>query len=383
MVTRAGASAWYDYDAAGNITRITRVGAVSSGIIGFSPQRGKIGALVTIVGRGFAPTTAANHVSFNGEAATVVTATASRIVATVPTGAKAGPIEVRTSSATYTSATSFSLPPSDPTIISFVPKVVDPDGKVTVKGSNFRTDVLENAFAVNGLIGVVQSATPRALTATVARDATSGRFTVTTPYGTATSAGPLFVPPAGFKAADVGATGTLTVGGSTPVRLPTSERIGLVAFTGVANQRVALDVSGSTYDYAYVTLKKPDGGTLWSTSFSAGRNAWSDVLTLPAPGTYTIVVDPSDKATGSLTLGLASVPADLMQTISVGGTSSVATSTAGQDAIVAFTGVANQRVALDVSGSTYDYAYVTLKKPDGGTLWSTSSPLAATRGRTC
>ena len=91
---------------------------------------------------------------------------------------------------------------------------------------------------------------------------------------------------------------------------------------------------------------------------SAGRNAWSDVLTLPAPGTYTIVVDPSDKATGSLTLGLASVPADLMQTISVGGTSSVATSTAGQDAIVAFTGVANQRVALDVSGSTYDYAYV-------------------------
>ena len=96
------------------------------------------------------------------------------------------------------------------------------------------------------------------------------------------------------------------------------------------------------------------------------------MLTLPAPGTYTIVVDPSDKATGSLTLGLASVPADLMQTISVGGTSSVATSTAGQDAIVAFTGVANQRVALDVSGSTYDYAYVTLKKPDGGTLWSTS-----------
>lgn len=72
--------------------------AISSGtfraaprILGLTPG-GAVGSNVTIRGINFGETPAANQVSFNGVAATVVSASATQLVATVPNGATTGPI---------------------------------------------------------------------------------------------------------------------------------------------------------------------------------------------------------------------------------------------------------------------------------------------------
>lgn len=75
-------------------------------IDGFSPTSGRVGTPVTIVGANLADPTA---VSFNGTAASDVSAAAdgSQVVATVPSGAKTGPITVVTAAGSATSAQSF------------------------------------------------------------------------------------------------------------------------------------------------------------------------------------------------------------------------------------------------------------------------------------
>jgi YD repeat-containing protein len=69
----------YVYDPAGNILSVTRGTSASSSalaILSFTPQTGGVGATVTIEGQNFSTTAASNTVTFNGVAATVVSATA-------------------------------------------------------------------------------------------------------------------------------------------------------------------------------------------------------------------------------------------------------------------------------------------------------------------
>ncbi len=72
-----------------------------------------------------------------------------------------------------------------------------------------------------------------------------------------------------------------------------------------------------------------------------------DVITLPLAGTYTIIVDPQNNNTGSMTLTLYSVPADISSTITPGGSPvTVSTTSPGQNAQLSFSGTAGQRVSL-------------------------------------
>jgi hypothetical protein len=72
----------------------------------FSPAVGGPGTQVTITGANYVGVTS---VTFNGTAATFEAHSAGEIVATVPTGATAGPIAVTTSLGTATSANSFTI----------------------------------------------------------------------------------------------------------------------------------------------------------------------------------------------------------------------------------------------------------------------------------
>src|ERR1700722_11608286 len=77
----------YTYDAAGNLTQVSRVAAqpVSAlAILNFTPQSGGVGTVVTLEGQNFGATPASNAVSFNGAAATVLTASASSLTVSVP-----------------------------------------------------------------------------------------------------------------------------------------------------------------------------------------------------------------------------------------------------------------------------------------------------------
>lgn len=84
---------------------------------------------------------------------------------------------------------------------------------------------------------------------------------------------------------------------------------------------------------------------------------------------------------GTADFTLYNVPADVAGTITPGGAAvPVTLSTSGQDASLTFSGTTNQRVSLAMSGSTFGYYIgVTIKKPDGTTL-VTSSFFNASQG---
>ena len=69
-----------------------------------------VGTQVTISGSRFDPAAGNDIVRFNGIQATIVSADATQIVATVPPGATSGPITVTTSNGTSGSSTSFIVP---------------------------------------------------------------------------------------------------------------------------------------------------------------------------------------------------------------------------------------------------------------------------------
>ena len=94
VVDPAADTAVYSYDAVGNLLSIARFASTTVSIIAVSPGSGAVGATVTISGTGFSTTPSQNAVTFNGTAATVTSATANRLVTTVPSGATTGTIAV-------------------------------------------------------------------------------------------------------------------------------------------------------------------------------------------------------------------------------------------------------------------------------------------------
>ena len=124
-------------------------------------------------------------------------------------------------------------------------------------------------------------------------------------------------------------------------------------FAGTKGQRVSLNISGSTISSFKVSLLKPSGSALFTVS--ATRTAkFVDTNTLPATGTYKLVVDPNNNYTGKVTLQLYNVPADASANAIVGGAPGTVTTTVpGQDAYVTFSGVAGHRFPITWSGSWF------------------------------
>ena len=103
VVDPSGNEADYTYDAAGNLLQITRPGATPPGslaIFSFAPQQGSVGSSVTLRGQNFTAVPASNLVAFNGAPATVVSATSTTLVVTVPLGASTGPISLTVGAST-------------------------------------------------------------------------------------------------------------------------------------------------------------------------------------------------------------------------------------------------------------------------------------------
>jgi len=160
-------------------------------ISGFSPTSGPPGATVTINGAGFSAFSSAR---FNGLAASTQVISSTQLQAIVPAGATTGPISVFRfgTPSTTTSATSFTVTGgggggggSAPTISSFSPGSGPTGTSVGITGTNF-TGATSVKFNGRAAVFGVDSGTH--ITATVPDGASSGRITVTTPAGTATSA---------------------------------------------------------------------------------------------------------------------------------------------------------------------------------------------------
>ncbi|MCX6873973.1 MAG: S8 family serine peptidase [Verrucomicrobia bacterium] len=152
-----------------------------STITSFDPASGGVGANVIITGTKFNGVTA---VQFNGVAATFTVDSATQISTTVPAGATTGRISVTVPAGTATSATDFTVQLT-PAITSVTPGSGAVGATVVLVGAHLNGATAVKFNNVNAPGFTVNSAVQ--ITVAVPTGATSGRITVTTPAGTATS----------------------------------------------------------------------------------------------------------------------------------------------------------------------------------------------------
>ncbi|OQW62894.1 MAG: hypothetical protein BVN28_04885 [Nitrospira sp. ST-bin4] len=166
-------------------------------------------------------------------------------------------------------------------------------------------------------------------------------------------------------------TGSVTLdGGGVAVSLTRIGQTARYTFSGTTGQWVSLGLTSVTITSVTVTLVKPDGTTLASASVGTGGGGLEPSTTLPATGTYTIVVDPAGTYIGNVTLNLMSY---LTGSLNLDGTSTTATiSTVGQNGLYTFSGTSGQWVSFGFTSVSIPFITVSLYKPDGTYLTGTS-----------
>jgi len=162
---------------------------------------------------------------------------------------------------------------------------------------------------------------------------------------------------------------SITPGGPpVTVTISNSGSTATATFAGTANQRVSLNISGSTISSMKISLVKVNGPTVFTVS--ATRTAkFVDANSLPSNGTYRLTVDPNSTYTGKVTLRLYDVPVDASGSVTLGGGSATVTTTVpGQNASFTFAGVAGHRVSLSMNPVTVSSGSVTVINPDSTVL---------------
>jgi hypothetical protein len=147
---------------------------------------GKVGSSVAIFGQGFTGTKA---VSFSGVNATPVSVTDTYLTVNVPSGAKTGTVTVVRPSGNLASIQQFKV---TPTISSFSPTSGKVGTIVTITGTGLTQTTKVTFGGVNATFTVSSDSK---VAATVPTGAKTGKITVTTAGGTATSSGTFTVAP--------------------------------------------------------------------------------------------------------------------------------------------------------------------------------------------
>jgi len=171
-------------------------------------------------------------------------------------------------------------------------------------------------------------------------------------------------------------TSSITIGGAS-VRVPASGNNALgqnanLLVSATAGQKFSINLSSDTYSPStacFLTATDPNGSTV--ATGNCGSGASPIFVTAATNGTYNLFVDPQGLTLGSATFALTSNN-DVTGTITIDGQPvTVATSTAGQDARVTFTGTAGQRIFVRATGVTNPSATLWLVRPDNTTQVST------------
>jgi hypothetical protein len=160
-------------------------------ISAITPATGKAGAMVTITGTSFSTVKTSNVVKFGGVAATVLTATATKLTVTVPAGAKTGAITIAVSGGTVITGPVFTVIEPAPTITSITPATGKTGDVVTINGTNFSTVKTSNVVKFGGVAATIATATATKLTVTVPAGAKTGKITLSVLGSTAVT-GPNF-----------------------------------------------------------------------------------------------------------------------------------------------------------------------------------------------
>jgi RHS repeat-associated protein len=347
----ASGAAKYGYDAAGNVTSITRQTVSVVSIASFAPKIGPAGTTVTIYGTGFSATASQDTVKFNGTTAVVSSASATQLVVAVPSGATTGTISVTAPGGSATSSGSFTVG-AGPSVSGFSPAVGTVDGSLTISGAGFDTTAANDVVLLSGLRAPVTTASATSLTLTIPAPA-AGKITVVTPNGKAVSASDLVVPPAPYGAADLDTNVHVAVGGSQVISIA-ANKISVALIDAVGGQNLSIhlkDVTasgGSATNGVTYTLLSPSGAAVAGPTDFGFYGSFIEPIRIPQTGTYTLVIDPYSSNSGNVTVVPYNVPADATGALTVGTPSTVSIGTPGQNGRYTFDATLGDRVSLNV-----------------------------------
>jgi YD repeat-containing protein len=380
VVDSQNGSATYHYDAVGNITAIDRATASQISISSFSPIKASVGSTVTINGNNFSATSSSDTLTFNGTSATITSASTTQLIVTVPTGATTGTISVTSPAGSATSSQSFTVTTAagSPTITGISPTTAVAGNSLSVTGTNFDSTASHDTAVLNTLSAITSSASTTSLSVTVPSTATTGKLRVTTPRGSAASTGYVFVPSSGHVASDVSNTYQLTsLPATQTVQISTANKMAILAFDGVAGQRVTLKTSNSTFANGCGvpgTLYSPSGAALFNHGCIGNNNVFMDATLLPSTGTYALHLGPDTTTTGQVDIAVGSVNPDVTGQLVINGSSAPVTiATWGQNAFFTFNGTAGQSATVHITSNTVPGMNVYLYSPQGTQLASTQA----------
>ena len=146
-------------------------------ISAIKPVKGGAGTQVAITGEGFNASAAGNTVTFNGKAATVVSATDNKLIVTAPEGVATGAVAVSINGQ-KTIGNVFTVVPKP--VIKIVAPLSAPAGAlINISGDYFSSQADEVSVSFNGQPAVVTSTADKQMTVKVPTGAGSGKMQVT------------------------------------------------------------------------------------------------------------------------------------------------------------------------------------------------------------
>ena len=352
-------------------------------ITGFNPLAGSVGSAVTITGTNFEVPPGQTEVRFNGVIATTSSVTPTSLTANVP-NCSSGHISVTTSAGTVVSSEDFFVSPTDNINVTVTGRLAYGEPKSFtlpgagqaalflfdgMAGQRVSLNLFNASYRLNADVSIYSPDGLELVSPTGTEYDYHGVFidTVTLPatgtysvlidtsnyvnsYGSGTVQ--LFnVPP--------DATGAIEFDSQATIANTVPGQNARLLFTGTAGERVRMTGNiNQPLRSGYLSVLAPDGSPLSSPQFMAQtlygqQTATITNLTLPADGTYTILVDPSRADITSATVALSGPPSDLQLTLTAGSPRLFVQTEIGQNARLTFSGTAGQRVSLDFSEANY------------------------------
>jgi hypothetical protein len=293
-------------------------------------------------------------------------------------------LTITSPSGSITTGDSFTVTNSDgkPRIDSFSPQIVTPGTAVTINGANFDTTPANDRLIVNVTSGLNPTSASAATMAMSTPSATgSGRISLSTPNGSVTSTGDLFIPPSGYTVGSVGSTGRTTAGAPATVTLSSANQIGMLLIDGKKGQMVSAVSSSSTFSSSCsFYLYNPSNSAVLDSRVTTGAQATGpcgtsgglfDSQMLPASGTYVFLVSPGS-STGHATL-TPYLFDDIQGTVTLNSSITATTTLPGQNIKYSLLGSANQHISISIISSTFTNCTVSVFQPDGTAIINNGS----------
>jgi large repetitive protein len=361
VISATGQVSVYEYDFAGNLTRIRSEQNPILLISNFSPGSGNIGSSVTIRGVGFSIIPAQNQVKFNGVSAVVLSSTLTELTVTVPIGATTGKVQVTNPIGTAISSSNFTVLFGIPTITSFSPTVGKIGDAVAINGSGFSDTAEDNTVKFNKGNALTVNSTTSLINTTVTNNATSGKISVTTDFGEGVSNDDFYVVPNGFNVADVAQTARLNYAQTYPVNIPTPKKLSLFVFEGTAGSKIHVDLK-NVAGIINAAIKSPNNANVWQ--YATLADSFQENVSLPETGTYSIYIQALGTDPASVNLTLYQAVADINDSILTDGTPKTVNLAVGQNARLNFS-VNQKTIAFSFQNVTVPNYSIKLFRENG------------------